>query len=93
MFDFIYRLPLSGDVTQDIESDFFRDNIENKDNQEIEKKIFKKVATYGSQLGTIIDSMAILLNNIRIDSLDKEELEILHKLRTLKCEIDSIKNE
>lgn len=58
MFDVlapIFRAPFSGDVTQEITPNFLSSNI--KGSPAIESKVITNVASYGKQLGKILDAL------------------------------------
>ena len=57
-----FRAPLSGDVTQTIDPRFFSPNVtvEFQGDAEVEGRIVSRVASYGSQLDTLIEAVQVL---------------------------------
>jgi hypothetical protein len=100
----VFRLPLSGNVTQTINpwTWFFNPvgsqvglvNIElgQSSNPAIEEEVLSDVASYGKQLGRIEDALLVLLAHLRPERplTDKEEAEI-RELKTVIAEIAAVK--
>ena len=78
----MYRAPFSGDVTQEISPSVLSTNI--KGVHEIEKKIQTEVASYGKQLGKILEALAILS--------DKTDIP-LPEISKLICDVDDVKKD
>lgn len=91
-----WHFPFSGNVMQDIKSSFdqfFNSIPPEVGNSKIEKEVFTEIASYGDQLGTIID---VLYELIHVEQQPTEQdiqnrKNILAKLVLLKIEIDKKK--
>ena len=84
-----FNFPLSGDVKQAIDPDWFFYTIEAEvGDREIEKEVFLKVASYGRQLGVITETLLSIADELKLSS---ENIEALSRLKQLQTEIDAIK--
>jgi hypothetical protein len=100
----IFRLPLSGNVTQTINpwTWFFNPvgsqvglvNIElgQSSNPAVEEEVLTDVASYGKQLGRIEDALVVLLAHFRPERpLTSEEETAIDDLKTLLAQIATVK--
>ncbi|SHH95348.1 hypothetical protein [Marivita hallyeonensis] len=78
----MFRAPFSGDVTQEITPRFFSPDIQGI--PEIEHKVQTEVASYGKQLGKILEAL---------QTLSKATDTPLPEIDTLVTEIEAIKDE
>ena len=78
----IIEYPLSGDVTQDIAPSFFSSM---KGTPEIEKEVVTSVASYGDQLGTLIDAVLALACAAGVEG------ETIEKVRSLDKDVEAAK--
>lgn len=86
-FDF----PLSGNVTQDVATDWFFSGIRSKaGNAALEKAIFNH-ATYGKQLGVVTDALVGLLAPESLEPDQREETKT--QLMALYADIQTIKEQ
>lgn len=69
-----FRLPLSGDVSQEIEPRFVSPDI--KGVPEIEQEVITTVASYGKQLGKILEALQTLGNQAGVDLPEIESLNV-----------------
>ncbi len=84
-----YNFPLSGSVNQKIEPDFFFGAIDPEvGDGEIEKEVFLKVASYGTQIGKIMEVLIPIADKLNIDGKDTKTLV---ELKELQAKIESIK--
>ncbi len=58
MFPYVFRAPFSGDVTQEIVPRFLSPDI--KGSPAIEERVVREVASYGKQLGKILEALQSL---------------------------------
>ena len=85
----LYRAPLSGDVTQDINpvtswlSPQFEFNFAG--NRQLESKVVSQVASYGKQLGVVTDALVELAQG--------EQGEALKKLQQMQADIEQLKQQ
>ena len=85
----LYRAPLSGDVTQDINpvtswlSPQFEFNFAG--NRQLESKVVSQVASYGKQLGIVTDALVELAQG--------EQGEALKKLQQMQADIEQLKQQ
>jgi hypothetical protein len=100
----VFRLPLSGNVTQTINpwTWFFNPvgsqvglvNIElgQSSNPAVEEEVLSDVASYGKQLGRIEDALLVLLAHFRpARPLNSEEEAAISSLKMLTAEIAAVK--
>lgn len=86
-----YYFPLSGAVTQDIETDWFdREITSESGDANIEKEIFRDVASYGTQIGILNEAVLALAEELKPESLENNEA--LKKLNTLQENVKRIKS-
>jgi hypothetical protein len=84
-----FNFPLSGDINQKIEPDWFFGTINSEvGDGEIEKEIFHKVASYGKQIGMLTEVLLSIADNLKLDS---ENIETLSKLKELQTKVEEIK--
>lgn len=76
----IFRAPFSGDVTQAIVPRFFSPNI--KGVPEIEHRVETEVASYGKQLGKILEAL---------DELSRKSKIPLPEIKELIAEVEAVK--
>ena len=85
----LYRAPLSGDVTQDINpvtswlSPQFEFNFAG--NRQLESKVVSQVASYGKQLGVVTEALVELAQG--------EQGEALKKLQQMQADIEQLKQQ
>lgn len=85
----LYRAPLSGDVTQDINpvtswlSPQFEFNFAG--NRQLESKVVSQVASYGKQLGVVTDALVELAQG--------EQGKALKKLQQMQADIEQLKQQ
>jgi hypothetical protein len=100
----VFRLPLSGNVTQTINpwTWFFNPvgsqvglvNIElgQSSNPAVEEEVLSDVASYGKQLGRIEDALLVLLAHFRPERpLTGEEVAAIGDLKAIVAEITAVK--
>jgi len=100
----VFRLPLSGNVTQSINpwnwffnpvgNQFGLVNIElgRSSNPAIEEEVLTEIASYGKQLGRIEDALMVLLAHFRPERpLAPEEQKAIDDLKALVKEIADVK--
>jgi hypothetical protein len=80
-----FRSPLSGDVIQNISPEFTKVDIAG--NANIERRIVREVASYGDQLGTMLDVLALLAKDLDQDS------KAVTELNELKAKVDAVKQQ
>ncbi|SPH17117.1 hypothetical protein DEA8626_00632 [Defluviimonas aquaemixtae] len=64
LFPYIFRAPFSGDVTQEITPRFLSPDI--KGSPEIEARILREVASYGKQLGKVLEALQALSEKTKV---------------------------
>lgn len=102
----IFKLPLSGDVTQTInpwtwffnpmQSQFGLININmgRSSDPEIEEEVLTEVASYGKQLGRLGEAMEVLLDHFHPqEKLKPHEEKAVAELRDMLAEIARVKAE
>ena len=78
-----FRSPLSGDVFQNIAPDYSSTDIAG--NIEIERRITREVASYGNQLGTILDALTVLARDAdRDDPAIAELFDLIEAVDAVK---------
>lgn len=85
-----WNFPLSGNVTQRLEQDWFFDTIETEvGDREIEKEIFLKVASYGKQIGMLTEVLLSIADELK---LNKKKIMALSELKDLQTKVEAIKS-
>ena len=95
----IFRLPLSGDVTQWINpitswwsGNQISINLGESGSPDAEAEILRRVGTYGRQLGKITDAMIVLLRHLPDrDGLSADELKAIKAFEKMVDDIADIK--
>ena len=84
-----FNFPLSGNVNQRIDPDWFFSIIDSEvGDSEIEKEIFLKVASYGKQIGMLTEVLISIADEINIKS---ENIKTLSELKELQDKVEAIK--
>jgi hypothetical protein len=93
--------PLSGDVTQTIDPTLFRAvgdqvgfinvNTSAAGDPALERRITEQVASYGRQLGRILDAVDVLLRHTDLSYLPPEDQRAVDELRELHADIEAVK--
>jgi hypothetical protein len=97
------RSPLSGDVTQAInpmswwnwgtqQAGFININAARTDNPELERRIVEDVASYGRQLGRIIDALDVLVAHAPVEGMTAPERDALRDFSALAGAIAKVKD-
>ena len=98
------RLPLSGDVSQAVnpftwwirssqQAGFINVHACRTENPELEKRIIEEVASYGRQLGRIIDALDVLAARVLVDDLTPDERDALRAFGELAERIAAVKEQ
>lgn len=89
------RAPLSGDVTQDISPSFGLVNINatRSGDPALEKRIITEVASYGRQLGRLLEAVDVLVRQQPRDGLGEADIRALEQLHELAERIAAVKEE
>ncbi|MGH3701865.1 MAG: hypothetical protein ACRDQY_20905 [Pseudonocardiaceae bacterium] len=89
------RAPLSGDVTQDIAPTIGLFNINNtrSGDPELEQRIITQVASYGRQLGRLVEAVDVLAQQQPRDGLDEADNRALDQLHKLAAQIAAVKEQ
>ena len=95
------RAPLSGDVTQAIDTSLVRSigdqlgfiniNTSGSGDPELERRIVEQVASYGRQLGRVLDALDVLIRRDAGEQLGPEDQLVLTELQRLRREIAATK--
>lgn len=95
------RAPLSGDVTQAIDTSLVRSigdqlgfiniNTSGAGDPELERRIVEQVASYGRQLGQVLDALDVLIRRAGSEPRSPEDQLALSKLQGLRSEIVAAK--
>ena len=95
------RAPLSGDVTQAIDTSVIRSlgqqlgfiniNTTRAGDAELERRIVEQVASYGRQLGRILDAVDVLIRHDIPDEPPPGDRRALERLQSLRSEIMAAK--
>ena len=95
------RAPLSGDVTQAIDPSLVRGsgdqlgfiniNSTQAGDPALERRIIEDVASYGRQLGRLLDAVDVLIRHDTRGKLAHDDERALDELQTLRAEIDAAK--
>jgi hypothetical protein len=72
LFPYVFRAPFSGDVTQEIVPRVFSPDI--KGSPEIEERIVREVASYGRQLGKVLEALQALSAKTKVPLPEIDEL-------------------
>jgi hypothetical protein len=91
--------PLSGDVTQAFnpfqwwgqQNGFININTSRTDNPAMERRIVEQVASYGRQLGRIVDALDVLVSRVPDTDLTPAERDALRAFSRMAREIDTVK--
>ncbi len=97
------RGPLSGDVSQAIDTSlvhaigdqlgFININASRAGDAQLEQRITEQVASYGRQLGWIVDALDVLIRAGRPAGLDRDDAAALDQLTTLRNEVEKAKEQ
>src|SRR5512135_836033 len=95
-----WRAPLSGDVAQAIDTSLIRSfgeqlgfiniNTTGAGDAQLERRIVEQVASYGRQLGRVLDAVDVLIRH-NTAQLPPEDRRALERLQTLRSEITAAK--
>lgn len=95
------RAPLSGDVTQAIDTSLVRGigdqlgfvniNTAGAGDPALEHRIVEEVASYGRQLGRLLDAVDVLVRRDSRGKLTPDDQRALDQLQTMRAEIDAAK--
>lgn len=95
------RAPLSGDVTQDIDPSLVRGtgdqlgliniNTTRAGDPQLERRIVEQVASYGRQLGQLIDAVDVVIRRDAGEPLSPDDELALEQLQSLRSEIAATK--
>ena len=95
------RAPLSGDVTQAIDTSLVRGigdqlgfiniNTSRSGDPELERRIVEQVASYGRQLGRVLDALDVLIRRDAGEQLGPKDELALNELQRLRAEIATTK--
>jgi Tetratrico peptide repeat len=93
--------PLSGDVDQTIDAalvravgdqlGFVNINATAAGDPDLERRITEQVASYGRQLGRILDALDVVIRNARLDDAAPEDRHALDQFNALRTEIEAVK--
>lgn len=83
------RAPLSGDVTQDIETSLVRISLPAAGDPALERRIVEDVASYGRQLGRVLDVVDVLVRRALPAELSAEDQGALKALEALRRDIEA----
>jgi hypothetical protein len=95
------RAPLSGDVAQDIEPSFVRNlsdqlglvniSLEGAGDPQLERRIVEDVASYGRQLGRVLDALDVVVRRGLPKNLSQDDRRAVGDLEVLRAEIEALK--
>jgi hypothetical protein len=91
------RAPLSGDVVQDIapavssQLGFINIHQTRSKDPDLEQRIITEVASYGRQLGRLMEAVDVLVQRVDRTSLSAEDRDALDDLHELAEEIEALK--
>lgn len=85
------RGPLSGDVTQAIDTSFIRVTTAAAGDPVLERQIVEQVASYGRQLGRILDALDVLIRHTDEAALSSSDRQSLDQLQSLRADIEAAK--
>jgi hypothetical protein len=93
--------PLSGDVTQDIETSLVRSlsdqlglvniSLTGAGDPALERRIVEDVASYGRQLGRVLDALDVLIRHASPAEYPPDDRRALDALRSLREEVEGVK--
>jgi len=84
---------LSGDVTQAIDASFIRLTTTSAGNPELERQIVEQVASYGRQLGRVLDALDVLIRQTEDADLTSGDRQTLDALLSLRGDIEAAKEQ
>ena len=100
----IFKLPLSGNVSQNInpmnwfssltdgQFGMININMGRSSAPEVEQEILDSVGTYGRQLGKLSDAVRVLMRHLPKDTkLNEEEQKALESFQRMVADIDEVK--
>jgi hypothetical protein len=93
------RAPLSGDVTQDITSSIggqlglLNINATRSGDPGLEQRIITQVASYGRQLGRLVEAVDVLARQRPRHGLDEADIRALDQLQELAKQITAVKEQ
>lgn len=85
-----FYFPFSGAVSQDIETDWFESEItpESGDSN-IERRVFRDVASYGTQIGLLNEAVLALAEELKPEAI--EQSNALRRLKELQEQVERVK--
>lgn len=91
------RLPLSGDIQQDIHPDFFGPHYNG--NEDVEREIIEDVAGYGRQLGWVVEALLQVAEKAEVDlpKIERlheksEEIKAKHKTSAARSAAEALES-
>lgn len=97
------RAPLSGDVNQAIDTSllhavgdqlgFININATRAGDAQLEQRITEEVASYGRQLGWIVDALDVLIRTDRPADLGPDDASALDQLTALRADVERAKEQ
>lgn len=89
------RAPLSGNVTQDISPSIGLVNINatQSGDPELERRIITQVASYGRQLGWLLEAVDVLARQQSQRDLDEADIHALDQITTLAKRVAAVKEQ
>jgi hypothetical protein len=85
------RGPLSGDVTQAIDTSFIRVTTASAGDPGLERQIAEQVASYGRQLGRVLDALDVLIRHTDGSTLGPSDQTAFDALLSLRADIEATK--
>jgi hypothetical protein len=95
------RGPLSGDVDQAIDASLIRSvgdqlgfvniNAARSGDPELERRITEEVASYGRQLGQVLDALDVLIRRTQLGALDGPDRRALDEVTALRRDVERLK--
>jgi len=93
--------PLSGNVTQTIDTGLFRAigdqlgfvniNTNGSGDPELERRITDQVASYGRQLGRVLDALDVLIRHTDLANLGQQDRHAVDELLRLRADVEAVK--